>query len=59
MNFNESVIYRGYTIIKRKSICDDCYAYYSIRYGDKYIGIANTLLIAKIYIDERILNKVD
>ena len=59
MNFNESINYRGYTITKRKSICDDVDCYYSVSYKGKHIFVYNTILIAKMNIDERIKNNAD
>ena len=59
MNFNEFILYRGYTITKRKSFCDDVVAYYSVKKGDKFCLVANTIQIAKINIDERIKNNID
>lgn len=59
MEYNQSIYYRGYTITKRKSICEDCVAYYSVSYKGKHIFVCSTILIAKMNIDERIKNNVD
>ena len=51
MEYNESIEYRGYTITKRRSICDDVECYYAIKLNYLHLGVFDTLEICKMNID--------